>query len=477
MAMSPEEWLATQEQQPLDPESWLAAQEAAKQATSQPTDASMSEKFKTWMGDSWEAVNKPNPPEQFNLGESLKRVGTSTALSAAIGSAIPVVGTGAGAVGGLIGGTAGEVARTLGTSDLVRFGAEMAGGEIPVIAGPIARLAKGAVSASNYRAGRILSVFENDKLEKKAIQETKEKFFGKSEAPIYYTTKNFDDAQIKLQQEYLPSSLINIGVDEPVSTIIRRDLYKTMREGTALPFVNSREYKSLLDDLEVLKAQGEEYADKAMVKRLNTKLLLETDTNPKVKETFEQNLLNLIQNKGSYRNREGNTTEVINDRVQDALRKRYNEYLETQVGAQKYNVLKQVEVAEGVAKARDAIPTIVNTKFRYGTDDFDKALNFLNKTPESRNEFIKALNGHFSSINDASVMSSELTRLRPALLESKILSPKEVAEIYKKIDRFDPTVNKTMKIDFMKSLLLGPLAATLSSEVKEGKNPLRVFNI
>lgn len=464
--MSPEEWLATQESQPLDPESWMVAQEASQQAANAAKEPSY-----------WERINEPNAPERFNPAESAKRIGTSTALGGVIGTVLPVVGTGAGAVGGLVGGTAGEVARTIGTSDLVRFGAEMLGGEIPVVAGPVARAVKGAVSASNYRAGRVLSVFENDKLERKAIQETKEKLFGKSEAPIYYTTKNFDDTQVKLQQEFLPPNLVNIGVTDPVSTIVRKDLYKTMREGTAIPFVKSTEYKSLLDDLNVLKAQGDEYADDKMIKRLNQKLSLEVSPNTKAKDTFEQNLLNLIQNKGSYRNAEGNTTEVINDKVQDALRKRYNEYLESQVGSQKYNVLKQVEVQEGIAKARDAIPTIVNTKFRYGKDDFDKALNFLNKTPEARNEFVKALNGHFASIDDAATMSSELTRLRPALIESKILSPKEVADIYKKIDSFDPKVNKTMKIDFMKSLLLGPLTAATSSEVYEGKNPLRFFNM
>jgi hypothetical protein len=466
MAMTPEEWLATQESQPLDPESWMAAQEASQQAANAAKEPSY-----------WERINEPNAPERFNPLESAKRIGTSTAIGGAVGTVIPVVGTGAGALGGFISGTAGEVARTVGTSDLVRFGAEMLGGEIPVVAGPIAKTFKSAVSASNYRSGRVLSIFENDKLERKAIQEVKEKFFGKSEAPIYYTTKNFDDTQVKLQQEFLSPDLVNIGITDPVSTIVRKDLYKTMREGTAIPFVKSTEYKSLVDDLNVLKAQGDEYADDKMIKRLNQKLLLEVNPNARVKETFEQNLLNLIQKKGSYRNAEGETTEVINDKVQDALRKRYNEYLETQVGSQKYNVLKQVEVQEGIAKARDALPTIVNTKFRYGTDEFDTTLNFLNKTPEARNEFIKALNSHFASINDAKVMSSELTRLRPAFLKSRILSEKEMSNIYKKIDEYDPKVDRTMKVDFVKSLLLGPLTAATSSEVYEGKNPLRFFNM
>ena len=78
--MSPEEWLATQESQPLDPESWMVAQEASQQAANAAKEPSY-----------WERINEPNAPERFNPAESAKRIGTSTALGGAIGTVITVV--------------------------------------------------------------------------------------------------------------------------------------------------------------------------------------------------------------------------------------------------------------------------------------------------------------------------------------------------------------------------------------------------
>jgi hypothetical protein len=452
---------------------------------------SMSDSLQNW----WESVNQPNPRQEFDW----KNVAMSGAIGAGMGAPFAGIGVVGGGIAGLTSGLVGEVSRMAGGSDVQNFGAEMLGGTVPALTKTIA---KPLVKIASYRAGRVSDLVP-DNSEAIAIRKAKEKIYGKNTIDTIFTTENSDATQIALRNEYFPN--LQVPQDTTVSKYMREQMYdkikalRTQQDVKVTPpkagvvpygtrtgdtvevvdapqiFSQSAEFQALM--MRDLKALYER--DRISKKELNSLFkIIRTDNskNPDVVATSTKDIVNLIQNGGSFV-REGVEQKKIPEEAQKLLRERFNQYLERNLGSQEYNTLKAVEKAEGVARARDAIPTILDNKFRLGSNEYDTVLSFIKDSPEGKKDFVKAISQHLSSLKDEASMKREFIRLRPALADSKVLSKEELAGISAKINMFDKTAKREKNIDLLKQVILAPMIGVLSSESASKLNAFKIYSL
>ena len=454
----------------------------------------------------WENITAPNEPEPLDIKEAGKRVATSGAIGAGIGAVLPVVGPTVGGVGGVLGGIGEEVGRIMGVSDLARFAMGAGMGGLAELGPMAARLgtklvvpvranlgsAGGARTTTYASSGGIVS----DRIQNLAVRDAQVKLFGKPIFDLDIEPTNFYNSQIELASNYLGK--IDVPYDKTVSSVLRKNLYeevknvskKTTSVSTTTPpvydslglvrtpaktttteipnvFSTSPEFKLLMDD--VVKLAKREKADPGQIKKMVK--ILRNELDPDVQATSMDDIINLIQNGGAYQaSRIGGEPEIktlISDDMKDVLRNRFNEYLERTVGAAKYNQLKNVERAEFVAKAKDYIPELINSGWKTGSKEYKEVMRTVTTSPETRQEFGKAVLQHLASFDNYPQLRGELRRLGAGLKEAKILDDKQLREMYSKIRAFETTKSNALKFNQAKALVLTPLVSATSAEVSK----------
>lgn len=450
---------------------------------------------------------------------ALSRIGESGLYGAGIGAAMGaptgvgvIPGAVAGGISGLASGVAGEIARAQGAPEPVIMTAELAGGSVPSILKNIA--AKG-LSAMPYRGKVLAGFFETPQVEQKVSTLTKDILFGKSALPVGYSVDNSLATQTELRQKYLGETLDTLGdisPDKKVSDILREKLYNglqaardktittatvpsVVRDVMGVPisggkavlsteqnaFIRSPEFKSLMEDLKDLR--GRDMLDGTSFKSLTTILGEELSTRPAVKEKASQDILNLIQNGGVYtvgkKGAELETKTKINEATRSALKQRFDEYLQRNMGSKAYSELKAAESAEFAAKARDEIPMILESKFKYGSKEMQDVLDSIKNSPEGKRDFSTAVMQHLRGFDTEKEMMAEFNRLRPALKEAGVYNNQQISNIYTKIKSYEKIKDTGMRFKNVQNALTFPLVGVGASEAAASKqnNPLAAFNL
>jgi hypothetical protein len=468
----------------------------------------LSQKEPTW----WESITTPTTPEETSYG----RIGASGLAGMGIGFALPVPGGAlGGGIAGLASGVAGEISRAYGNRPITTFGVEMLGGELPMA---IKKLGGFAINKlfMNSDLGLVLNKsLKNFSEEDKIILKAKEKLFGKNTFDGMYTTKNSDQAQALLKDQYglvgssekkasdlyrekLYSDIDDVakGLIDEVQTIPGQPSPYTGVTGVKSPdvqvtlkkpntFINSAEGKSFMDEVNLLKERKlispKEYA--------NLKKILENQNspNPKLRDSAKTDILNLIQNGGQYT--VGNEVkQLISTDAQKVLKSYFGDYLERYANTNTYKVLKEIEQQEFIAAARDSIPTMVFSRFKYSDKQFQAALDNIAKSPQGKVEFANAITQHFRNFgktvsvkgkqvgNNISPddMISEFNRLRPAIEKSGVLDRQSIIDITKKIQQLPKQVSvekrKQVIADLIKDGLTGVIAGEAPIRAEQGFN-------
>lgn len=428
----------------------------------------------------FENITAPNTPEGFNALDALGRIGASTAMGAGTGLVFPVIGPIAGGVSGLASGIAGEAARVQGASDLDRFAAESVAGLGTTLAGPTAKALSKVVSPVSYRGGRAISILESDRIAERALQETKNKLFGKATFDVNAVPVNAEETQLALRQSL---GNLDIPTDMKASSFVRQQLYSNLKQLRATQpdsvFIKSPEYKELMEGVKDLVTRTR--MSKEEVANLNKILAEDLSKRPGVSDFATDDIINLIQNGGVYQvSKKGAEAETRTKIPEDArllLREKFNKYLERSFGKDDvtYNALKDIERQEFIAEARDAIPALINSKFRVGSKELDFVLNTVKNSPEGKRDLVNAVNQHLASFDDTKKLLTEFGRLRGPLKEAGIYTDKQIRDMYQKINSFDANLSKQSKIDFLKTIMIAPTLAVGQAEA--GSKLFDIFNV
>ncbi|CAB4240831.1 hypothetical protein UFOVP22_13 [uncultured Caudovirales phage] len=460
----------------------------------------------------WETFTSPTTPEDF----SMKDVGVEGAIGAGIGAALgapTLIGVPAatltGGILGLTSGLAGETSRAMGNSPATTLAAETLAG-LGIQGAGIAT--KGIAKLLPWK-GRVISNLLPGNLEANASKIVGEKMFGKDTYGVLHTTENSEATQNALKQELFGNDinvLDNLS-NEKVSNILRNDFYnsvKDLKEQTLnitnpiekvtnlfskriappvattskLPnvFSVSPEYKALMTDISALAERDR--MSPAEIKSLQTILRNELSKNPIIADTAHQDVLNLLQNGGIYtiakKGAEVETKTKIPEEARTALVKRFDQYLERNVGEKQYSILKNAEKQEFIAEARDAIPTLINENFRLGSPEFTKAISLIEQSPTGKQEVINAFNQHLKSLDNPEDMKKAYNSIAPKLRALKILDRQTSSNISQKIAAIPKGVSDLVRNQTIKNLLIFPAISTATSEVvgNDKINPLKAFS-
>lgn len=479
----------------MTPDEWLAQQQYSNPSVSKVVnEANLQKTFVDKMLEN-------NPPEPFDPLQTAKNIGISTLAGAGIGAAFEGVGAPIGAAAGLSGGIYDELSRNLGASDAVRYGGGFLAGELPAVVPTVAKKAAHLISPLSYRGGRAVSLLESDRTTQAALQKAREATF-----PQKYGKLNMYPQFAEEVQDTLKTKLFNdpnFAPNMKASDILRDDLYAKVsglrsnksvnvsapdsgivpfgtRAGDTIDLVEnpilfskSPQFKELMGEMDVLKERIK--VSPTELKSLVKIITNDSNKNPQVVAKSTEDLLNLIQNGGSTIvsriDGKPQTQALIPEPVQEALRRKFNDFLKANLGTKEYDVLKQTEKLEFIAKARDEIPSILNSGFKFGSKEFDNVLNTIKASPEAKNELNSALIEHFSTFGNKSIdgisettskgLRNEFNRLRPALLDSGLMSSKQAREIYDRIAKFDELKASKEKIEVAKRLIVTPLISQL----------------
>ena len=414
----------------------------------------------------------PTAPQDF----SAKNVLIGTGIGAGAGTLFGgfPFGTIAGAISGATGSTGGELARTQGVSPAGQLVSELVAGGLPSALKKFGSKSLGLITWKGERISKLLKSSTDEEL---ATLAAKEKTFGSPTFKGLYTTKNSDEVQDVLKNQ-LANSNITVGPDELASNAVRRELYTNMK--TTSPFIKSPEYAELGDEIAVLRARNlispkeEANLEKILKNQLNT--------NPRVAETANRDILNLIQNGGTY-TVEGETKAMISPDAQKILRDQFNKYLERNTGSKGYDVLKGIEQQEFIASARDSIPTLVATKFSKLDEPYKLALANIAKSPEGKLEFTKAIDQHFYQLGETVEVAGkkvgkeispdklmrEFIRLRPAIEESGVMSRPQLEELTRRLSGIPKLADDALTKKAFADILRGAIIGAGSSQVASTK--------
>jgi len=458
----------------------------------------------TW----WESITTPTTPEKTSYG----RIGASGLTGMGIGAVLPIPGGAiGGGVAGLASGVAGEISRAYGNRPITTFGVEMLGGELPMAIKKLGGFAINKLFMNSDLALVLNKSLKTFSEEDKIILRSKEKLFGKNTFDGMYTTKNSDQTQALLKDQYglvgssekkasdlyrdkLYNDIDNVakGVVDEVQTIPGQtsrlgikepDVQVTLKKPNT--FINSTEGKAFMDEVNLLKERKlispKEY--------VNLKKILENQnsSNPKLREAAKTDILNLIQNGGQYT--VGNEVkQLISTDAQKVLKSYFGDYLEKNANSNSYKVLKEIEQQEFISAARDSIPTMIFSKFKYTNKEFQSALDNIAKSPQGKIEFAEAIKTHFRNFgktvevkgkkvgNNISPddMISEFNRLRPAIEKSGVLDRNSIIEITKKIQQLPKQIavekRKQVIADIIKDGLTGVIAGEAPIRAEQGFN-------
>lgn len=465
----------------------------------------------------WERFTSPSPEEEFSFKDVLASGAVGAGVGAALGSPT-LVGTGpAAAAGGFLGltsGVAGEAARAAGWSPAAALTAETVAG---LGTNVMAKGAKEAIAlVPNWTIRQTVKSLPGGRVAENARKVVGEKMFGKDKYNLFNTTENSEATQMALKKQLGLDDLTTIGenVNRKASDILRDNLYINMKDlqkqvrvtkettpatfdmfglpktskvvtTTKTPnvFRTSQEYKALMDDVDTLVQQ--KYMTASQVRDMQDIIANELSKKQGVSSKAHQEFLNLLQNGGvrevSKKGAEVETKTLIPEKAREVLKKRFDEYLQKNLGEKQYSILKGAERQEFIAEARDAMPTLLNEGFKFGTPEFTKIINLVKQSPEGKKDLMGALNQHLNSIEDPQKMLKEWQRIAPGLRELGVLDRQGTADIMKKVAELPKNVDKlTLKKNLQNLILFPAVAATgaeLQSNDKIPLNPLRMFNM
>jgi len=475
-----------------DDEAVLELNSQVERIMNQPKSAQdVAGEYQSW----WDKVTEPNRPE-FDVAESAKRFGISTAVGAGIGALSPdPLTTVAGGLAGASGAVAEELGRAMGVSDFTRTAMGVVGSlgieAIPVVYKYLGtRLTAKApgVPARVGVGGGEGSILSN-RVESSALDSIRQKLFGKASFELGVTPKNMVDTQAKLSQQFF--GMPNVS-EESVSTLLRKKFYDTLKDAKestvkktievapakfdafgrqiapsqtkqvieSNAFINSPEFKSLLKDLQI-QAKTPKRAPKGARKDLIK--ILQNELDPKVTDS-SKSVLNLIQNGGEYIGSTGETQKLITESMQNALKKRFDEYLERTVGAKQYEQLKYAERQEFIAQAKDYIPRLLEGGWRSGNEKYKMVMDTVKNSPETKAEYIKALYQHIGSLKTPEAALGEFRRLANGLVDGKIITEAEKNALYKKVTSFEKDLPRAKILEQVKSSIGLSLTELLSTQ-------------
>lgn len=446
----------------------------------------------------------PTDPKAFNINNVL----LGTGVGAGIGAFGGPVGAIAGGLEGAVSSVGGEIQRQRGASEATQLVTEAGLGGITQAAWKWG--AKKALGLLPLKTRTVTNEIVKDiPKEEEAIYLAKQKQFGPSKMESLYSTKNIDATQSALRSEYGANG-IDIPIDRNVSDFLRDKLYsnlKTLKSDVItstekIPaqydsfglqiapekvitkskpnvFYNSPEFKELLNDLQDLKQR--KLINSSDISNTVDKLKNELSPRPGVVKESQSDLINLIQNGGTFSPKEdiNKISSLINKPTQDALRTRFNQYLERNLGSQEYNILKDVEKKEFIAEARDSIPTILTTKFTHLDKPYKDALDNIAQSPEGKAEFVKAVDQHFFNLGksamvngkkvglevDADKLMKEFIRLRPAIEKSGVMTRDQLVDLTTRINALPKEIDKVVdlknRVDLLRGSIIGAVAGQL----------------
>ena len=492
-------------------------------STTMPSATEVLQTPKSW----WQSVNSPTQPEEF----SGKDVLSSAAINAGINLGLEgPAGVIPGAISGATSGVAGEYARSIGASPMTQTVAELLGGGGPSLVYKFAKTGINPLVTRVLNKNVDLNSISNEARET-AKNEVMTKLFGADNLNTNFDRTLFLEGQTKLAKD-LGIPLDVVGEGNKVSTILRGKLYddvqklseqtststiktpgifdifgmqkvapRTQQITSSNIFFNSPEFKSLLSDIDVLKNRGTQFASDAQITNLKKTLTLPLK-GPGEQAAAKKDLLNLIQNGGAkFSPATKETTEAISEDMQKALRERFNQYLERNLGSEQYNILKQAEAEEFTALGRDAIKHLTSSPgtLRSGNPDFEFVVKAIKNSPEGKKDLAIAVMQQISKETDEKAIIKELNNFRAAILNSKTLPREEVDSIYSGIRKVldeakaplargkgvDAAIKSQERLNKVKQIVLLPLSGAISAEVanyggsytrnQPTKTPLDVF--
>ena len=462
-------------------------QEAPAPVPAQPTDTAPSDASKFKLSSeaqdlyksAKEWATKPTEQQDFSLG----RVAASTAIGAGAGSLIPGVGTVGGGVAGLASGVSGEFSRMAGAPEGVTFALEMGGGALPGVAGKLAKTAAGKVMLP-YSAKSLASYLPESSGDIRAALLAKQKMFGADTFNGMARTESSDAVQAA-EKEALSKAGYVVGHGQKASDGLRNNIYSDMmdlnKQGAS--FGRSNEFNTVSANLDALATKYPNSISKTQVKEIKNVLRGQSMESP-------SEIINLIQKMGG----KAGTPE---DQLAKTVKGGFNDYLKTATGKGSYELLKNVEEKEFVAAARDSIPTLLNKGFKPGAleggkKEYVQALKNINKSPEGKAEFVKAINQHFANYGKDPVtgqiaekglnperLIKEVERLSPAITRSGVMSEAQFGAIKDVIKNLPKTLSAEKRAQLGKTILLKSLAgagSATSAKAVSDVNPLGVFS-
>ena len=416
-------------------------------------------------------------PSNFDI----KNVGVGVGIGAGLGTLLggPVGAVGGGIAGG-VSSLAGEIAKTQGASEATQLGTEIIAGGIPSAFKKFGTKALGLISYRGQKLSNMLKITSDEEL---ATLVAKEKTFGSPTFNGLYTTKNSDAVQGVLRNDLTNVGIV-VGEDELASSAVRKQLYSNM--SSTSPFVKSPEYAQLGDEIAALRTRN--LISPKEEANLNKILMNQLNTNPKVAVTANKDILNLIQNGGTY-TVEGETKAMISPDAQKILRDQFNKYLERNTGSKGYDLLKNIEQQEFIAASRDSIPTLVATKFSKADDAYKLALANIAKSPEGKIEFAKAVDQHFYQLGETITVAGkqvgkelspdklmrEFIRLRPAIEESGVMSRPQLEELTRRISSIPKTAENALATKQIADIIRGSMIGAGAAFVSTTERPPQVM--
>ena len=465
----------------------------------------------------WERFTSPSPEEEFSFKDVLASGAVGAGVGAVLGSPT-LVGTGpAAAAGGFLGltsGVAGEAARAAGWSPAAALTAETVAG---LGTNVMAKGAKEAIAlVPNWTIRQTVKSLPGGRVAENARKVVGEKMFGKDRFNTFFTTENTEATQATLKKQLGLDDLTTIGenVNRKASSILRDQLYtglknlkgQTSRTREVTPatfdrfglpvapkkvttkevpnvFRTSPEYKKLEDDLDVLVENL--YLSPKELRDLKKIVSNEISQKPGVQAEATSELFNLIQNGGLRQARskgaQAETETLIPEKAREVLKKRFDDYLERNLGAKEYSILKGAERQEFIAEARDAMPTILNEGLNLTSKTFKDVIKTVKDSPEGKKDFMGMVNQHLNRQDTPEKMLSEWKRLSTGLRELDIISTKEAADIMKKVAELPKNVDALTRRKALQNLILFPAVAATGAELQSNDkiplNPLRMFNM
>jgi len=241
-----------------------------------------------------------------------------------------------------------------------------------------------------------------------------------------------------------------------------RDFINNSVSNAQTPFLKSASGITFLKELGTTKSITP--AEKKAIRELLTEQM---SSAPIDKQTFAERLNNSLQNTTNFKY--GGVE--LGENARTILRKHFNTYLDdiNNKSGLNYDALKNLEEAQFVATARDAIPGILGRKFspklveEYGAN--------IAKSPEAKKDFQVALFSYFRTLPKEQLVGA-FEDLYPTLVRLKLLPREELVKLQRGVAKVknQTTAGKVSDVSLVslrEGILNGVIPAELANAVMQ----------